>query len=312
MITTQNNNIYIVTYHYVREIKKSKFPNINGLEFKEFKKQINYFIKNFNILNNDQFCEVLINKNKISKKKSVLLTFDDGYYDHYKYVFPYLNEKKISGIFYPPINIIKNNSMLDVNKIHFILEREQNRKKILKMIFDLFKMYKKKKISIDFNKINFNNSWDDKDTILIKNLLQFYIPEPIKKKILNKIFERIVKKKIEQFSKKVYMNKSQIIEMHANSMTFGSHGCSHSWFEYLSAKKQNEEIKNSINYFKSIKVYDKNFSFCYPYGSYNQTSINLLKKNKVKFALTTINGPVNKANIKSNYILPRIDTNDFK
>ena len=170
----------------------------------------------------------------------------------------------------------------------------------------------KKKISIDFNKINFNNSWDDKDTILIKNLLQFYIPEPIKKKILNKIFERIVKKKIEQFSKKVYMNKSQIIEMHANSMTFGSHGCSHSWFEYLSAKKQNEEIKNSINYFKSIKVYDKNFSFCYPYGSYNQTSINLLKKNKVKFALTTINGPVNKANIKSNYILPRIDTNDFK
>ena len=147
MITTQNNNIYIVTYHYVREIKKSKFPNINGLEFKEFKKQINYFIKNFNILNNDQFCEVLINKNKISKKKSVLLTFDDGYYDHYKYVFPYLNEKKISGIFYPPINIIKNNSMLDVNKIHFILEREQNRKKILKMIFDLFKMYKKKNIN---------------------------------------------------------------------------------------------------------------------------------------------------------------------
>ena len=35
---------------------------------------------------------------------------------------------------------------LDVNKIHFILEKEQNRKKILKMIFDLFKRYRKKSL----------------------------------------------------------------------------------------------------------------------------------------------------------------------
>ena len=64
-------------------------------------------------------------------------------------------------------------------------------------------------------------------------------------------------------SKKIYLNRSQIMEMYKNSMTFGSHGCTHSWFEYLNAKKQNEEIKNSINYFKKIKVYNENFSFCY-------------------------------------------------
>ena len=45
MIKTNNNNIYIVMYHYVREIKNSKFPNLKGLEFEDFKKQINYFIK---------------------------------------------------------------------------------------------------------------------------------------------------------------------------------------------------------------------------------------------------------------------------
>ena len=58
-----------------------------------------------------------------------MLTFDDGFIDHYKYVFPHLLEKKIKACFYPPIQVIKNKTVLDVNKIHFILEKEQNRKK---------------------------------------------------------------------------------------------------------------------------------------------------------------------------------------
>ena len=77
MIKTENNKIYIVMYHYVREIKKSKYPNLKGLEYNEFKRQIDYFEKNFNILSNDQISEILVSK-KIPKKKSILLTFDDG------------------------------------------------------------------------------------------------------------------------------------------------------------------------------------------------------------------------------------------
>ena len=33
----------IIMYHYVRPIKKSKYPNINGLEISDFIKQLNYF-----------------------------------------------------------------------------------------------------------------------------------------------------------------------------------------------------------------------------------------------------------------------------
>ena len=72
------------------------------------------------------------------------------------------------------------------------------------------------------------------------------------------------------------------------------------------------QIKKSINYFKKIKVFDKNFSVCYPYGSYNSQTLNLLKKYKIKFALTIRVGPVNEKNIKKVYELPRFITNDFK
>ena len=120
-------------YHYIQESKKSSFPKLKSLEFSDFKNQINFFKSKANILNNDQFYEILKTK-KIPKKPSVILTFDDGYIDHYKYVFPLLRKNKISGFFYPPIKTIEKKEVLDVNKIHLILEKETNRKKILNLI----------------------------------------------------------------------------------------------------------------------------------------------------------------------------------
>ena len=188
-------------YHYVREIKKNKYLNLKGLEFNNFKKQINFFIKNFNVLTNDDFIEIIKTK-KIPKRKSILLTFDDGYIDHWKFVYPYLKEKKITGNFYPPIQVIKNNKVLDVNKIHFILEKEQNRQKILDLIFKFTKKYmNKNKEDLDIHRIQTNSRYDDKETILIKKLLQTYLPLKTREKIVNKIFTLILNNNEKTFSK---------------------------------------------------------------------------------------------------------------
>tara|TARA_A100001011_G_C14259721_1_gene821799 strand:- start:829 stop:1737 length:909 start_codon:yes stop_codon:yes gene_type:complete len=299
-------------YHYVREIKKSKFQNLKGLEFKDFKKQINFFIKHFNIISHNDLVEILQTK-KIPKKKSILLTFDDGYIDHWKYVFPYLREKRITGNFYPPVQVIKNNKVLDVNKIHFILEKELDRKKILKSIFKYTNKYlNKDEYSLNLNKIETKNRYDDKETVIIKRLLQTHLPLKIREKITNKLFNEIVSHSEESFSKKLYMDTKNIKEMFSNKMSFGSHGNNHYWWENLSNHDQERELKTSINFFKSIKVYDSNFSVCYPYGSYNLNTIKMIKKNNIKFALTTKVGSLNKKNIRYNFELPRHDTNDFK
>ena len=299
-------------YHYVREIKKSKFQNLKNLEFKDFKKQINFFIKHFNIISHNDLVEILQTK-KIPKKKSILLTFDDGYIDHWKYVFPYLREKKITGNFYPPVQVIKNNKVLDVNKIHFILEKELDRKKILKSIFKYTNKYlNKDENSLNLNKIETKNRYDDKETVIIKRLLQSHLPLKIREKITNKLFNEIVSHSEESFSKKLYMDTKNIKEMFSNKMSFGSHGNNHYWWENLSNHDQERELKTSINFFKSIKVYDSNFSVCYPYGSYNLNTIKMIKKNNIKFALTTRVGSLNKKNIRYNFELPRHDTNDFK
>ena len=54
-------------------------------------------------------------------KNSILLTFDDGFKDHFSYVFPILKKLNIQACFFPPSKPIEEFSVLDVHKINYIL-----------------------------------------------------------------------------------------------------------------------------------------------------------------------------------------------
>lgn len=109
--------MYVIMYHYVRNLQGSRYPQIKGLELQYFKQQISFLKEN-----QFQFVSLqdVMERRKLGKN-SVLLTFDDGYLDHYLNVFPILIENGISGLFSMPAKIIREKKVLDVNKIHFIL-----------------------------------------------------------------------------------------------------------------------------------------------------------------------------------------------
>ena len=107
-------------YHFVRDLENSKFPRINALLDNEFVEQINFLNKNFNIISIDQCIDTLKSDESLPEN-SCVLTFDDGYIDHFNVVFPVLKKLKIQGWFFPPAEAILKNKVLDVNKIHFIL-----------------------------------------------------------------------------------------------------------------------------------------------------------------------------------------------
>ena len=92
------NHIYISTYHFIRNSRDKFYKNINFLDYSKFKIQINYFKRMFNLINFEDTIEILNSKKKY-KKPFMLLTFYDGYSDHYKYVFPFLKKKKFKDCF---------------------------------------------------------------------------------------------------------------------------------------------------------------------------------------------------------------------
>lgn len=311
-----NSSISIVMYHYIKERKLTSFKNFKFLEYSDFQSQINFFEKNFNIISFDDFKSIIKNK-KFPKKPSILLTFDDGYSDHYQYVFPLLFKKKINACFFSPTSIFKKNYFLEVNKIHIILDKFQDKNKLLKLI-----LAELKKISdIDIDKLmtnlflevkNSTHRFDDKKTLIVKYLLQHSIPNKYRVKLVKKLFEIALLKSKETDIENFYINKKNFLEMAKNGMHFGSHGHSHLKFDKLNLAKAEKEIKDSLKNFDALGLSKKIETLCYPYGNYDRKTIGLLKKYNIKYGFTIRPGSILSESNISNYELPRYDTNDFK
>ena len=311
MINIKKNNIYFIMYHYIKNKKDNKFFNLNVMDDKLFEDQINFLKKKYNIIGNDDLCEILISK-KIPRKPSFILTFDDGYKDHFNYVFPFLMKHKLKAIFYPSSRIFEKKYLLDVNKIQLILGKAKDKNKLLKEIFDLIKVISgKNRNQLDLKKINLKSRYDSKEIILIKRLLQLHLNDKLRKKIINKLFNNYFNSKEIQYFDEFYINKKDALEMSNNGMSFGIHGYNHYWLNSLTYKQQESEINLSLNNLKTLKLFKPNLSICYPYGAYDKNTIKISNKFNFKFAVTTKPNSLNKFNLKKIYEIPRYDCNDL-
>ena len=113
------------------------------------------------------------------------------------------------------------------------MENQNDSNKILKYIFFyLDKFFRISPEKIDFKKLKLDNHVNDKETMIVKNLLQFYLQKKIRKKIINILFKKFVTSDEKAFSEKLY-EKKQIQTMMQNNMKFGVHGYEHLWLGNL-------------------------------------------------------------------------------
>lgn len=302
----------IIMYHFVRNLKHSMFPQIKGLDIRDFREQIAYLKKHYQFIRMEDLI-LSIEEDYPLPKKAVLLTFDDAYVDHYVHVFPILQENNIQGSFFPPAKAIIDHSVLDVNKIHFILASGE-KTKIIAAVYEQLDRYRNEfNLSSNhyyYRKLAQPGRFDGPEIVFIKRLLQKELKEGLRNIIVDKLFQDMVTNDEESFSRELYMNIDQIKCMKHNGMHIGSHGYKHYWLNTLTKSKQMEEVQKSCDFLNTIGVDSKNRTICYPYGGYNQSLIRILKKHDIKLGLTT---RVNIAEVskKSRYELPRLDTNDI-
>jgi len=305
------NNLTIVMYHYVRDLKNSRYPSIKGLDINLFKEQIKYMRKHYNIITMEEVIHSIDNQVKIPEK-SVLLTFDDAYSDHYNNVFPILEKYNLQGSFYVPSKAITEHVVLDVNKIHFILAAVEDKLDLVNDLKELVKVYQEEYQLEDFdyyyNKLAKPNAFDTKDVIFIKRLLQVELAEELRLKIVNSLFEKYLDISESAFSRELYMNEEQLKHMLQSGHHIGNHGHNHYWWNSLGKEEMNKELDLSINFLEKLGADVNNWTACYPYGSYDDQSIKMLEERGCKLALTTEDGVAN--TYKNNrFVMPRKDTN---
>lgn len=305
------NNLTIIMYHYVRPIMQSKYPNIKGLEFADFSFQLDFLSENYKFVTAEEVIYSIKNQKKLSEN-SCWLTFDDGYKDHYDYVFPELKKRGIQGSFFPPAHAIKNNEMLDVNCIHFILACQNDIKSLNEDLEnECYDRGISKKQFINLKK-NFyiSSRFDSADVRFFKNMLQHALPASVRKNVINKLFLKHVKQSPQEFSKKLYMTKDELNELIESNMFIGSHGSMHYWLDKLNKKNQELDIDESLEFLEDIGVKLSDWIMCYPYGGYNKNTLDLLNKKNCSVGLT-VKPEIANLTQHNNLELPRFDTNDF-
>ena len=305
-------NVSIVMYHYVRDIQRSKYPGIKGLEFEGFKRQLDYLEKNYNIVSAEDLIEFSVS-GKVLPSNACSLTFDDGYKDHIDFVLPELLKRNLQGSFFIPVKPVVERDMLDVNSIHFILATCSDYSMLVSELNSLCYSYG---ISADALNEYWNacvtpeERYDDEKVVYIKRMLQHGLPEEIRNNITRILFEKYVGETSRSFAEKLYLSIDDVKTLANAGMYVGSHGCKHTWLSTGTFEEQKNEIEVSLGFLEAVGARSDNWIMCYPYGDYNQDTLAILRSKKCAIGLTT-NVGVAELNTPRLLELSRFDTNDF-
>ena len=307
------SRLHVAMYHYTRELKYSRYPEIKGLDIRLFEEQIEFMKKNFNIVTMEQVIECWSSPNGSLPENALLLTFDDGYIDNFVGAFPVLKKHGVQGSFFIPGKTFHENVLLDVNKIHFTLA-SANDKELVKDLFYELDAQREKHPELESNEELFEkyavaNRFDTKETIFVKRILQTVIDENIRNEISSKLFRKYVGLPEDVFARELYMNRNQIKLMKDEGMFIGLHGYDHYWVGNLGK----EELKIDVD--KSLDVMDvfidkNSWVLNYPYGSYNKDVIEYISSKGCALGMTT-QVAIADSKLHSKYEIPRLDCNDF-
>lgn len=306
------SKLYIAMYHYTRDLKHSRYPEIKGMDISLFRQQIEYLKDNFSIVTMEQVLDVIGGTGKLPEQ-ALLLTFDDGYIDNYTFAFPVLSEFGVQGSFFIPGKTFVTHQLLDVNKIHYILASAN----ILELVEDVKRQmdyYRGQEFdyaSTDelFYEYATANRFDVKETIFVKRMLQTVLPERLRNIISSNLFGKYVGVTEEQLAYELYMSEDQIRTMKKHGMFIGIHGYDHYWLGNLPIEQMEQDISmalEALNEFIDRKQWVMNF----PYGNYSPDVLEYIKSKGACVGLTT---EVRVADLdKDNALtLPRLDCNDF-
>ena len=221
--------LIVPLYHLVTD---NPLPHIKHLykprSFKDFTKDVEFFMRNFKILTTGDFHSLINNAGSINRG-GFMLTFDDGLREIYEIVAPYLFRKGIPAIFFINNNFIGNKDMFYRFKASILIEEISKRpdNSITKKLSSLLKKN--------------NNTRKE----ICKEILKLGYED---REILDKI-AGILQIDFKQYlsDNKPYMDLEQIKELQRMGFIIGAHTQEHRSLAGLSSDEVINQVAKSMN-----------------------------------------------------------------
>lgn len=307
------NNITIVMYHYVRPLRGSRYPELKALELERFRGQLDFIQSHYQVVSMEEVIAAT-RGDRVLPDRALLLTFDDGYRDHYQHVLPQLVDRGLQGSFFPPVCAVREGRLLDVNKIHFILASGADPQRLIDEIFATLDAnraeYALPSNTKYFETYSKESRYDDPQVTFVKRVLQKGLPKSLREPLIDRLFHRFVSEDERDFAAELYMNSADLRELHSAGMFIGSHGDQHLWLNTLSVEQQRREIDASLNFLTELGVPTHDWVVCYPYGGYDNSLLEILRDRQCALGLTVEMGMADLTR-HDPLLLPRLDTNDL-
>ncbi|GAB2468044.1 polysaccharide deacetylase family protein [Jatrophihabitans fulvus] len=307
-------DLTIIMYHYVRDFARTRYPGIKGLDVAGFRRQLDHLQANFEIVRMEDVIAASRGEAQLPAA-AALLTFDDGYAEHYDTVFPILHRRGLQGSFFPPVSPVRDGVLLDVNRIHFILASTDSSADLADALDDEVRAagdeYELRSVEDYRAEWAHPFRWDTAETIYVKRMLQTALPERLRAEIAGRLFERFVGVDEATFAAEQYLTEDQARVMIADGMYFGSHGATHQWLNRVDRSTLLTEIDTSLQFLSGLGMpVDEHWVMCYPFGGHEPEVVEVLRERHCTIGLTT---EVATAVIGRHdpLLLPRYDTNDF-
>lgn len=303
----------IVMYHYVRDLSHSRYPAIKGRTLEAFDAQLDHIAARYTVCAMRDVVAAARGARALPAN-ACLLTFDDGFADHFTAVFPRLIARRFTGAFFPPVAAVDGHRVLDTHKVHFILATVRDTAKLAHQVLDMVDGMRGDHDlpprEALYGQLAHGSRFDPPEVIFVKRALQRALPEPVRAAIAAQLFADHVDVPEAVFARELYMDRAQLRCMISQGMEVGGHGAEHVWLDALSAGEQRSEIEGTRRFLDDLHgapVTD--WAMCYPFGSYDATTLALLRAAGCALGLTTRVAVAD--SLAQPLELPRLDTNDL-
>jgi peptidoglycan/xylan/chitin deacetylase (PgdA/CDA1 family) len=305
----------IVMYHYVRDLPRTRYPRIKGRTIEEFEGQLDYIQRHYTATTTRAVIEASRGGRPLPSN-ACLLTFDDGFLDHFTTVFPRLLARGLSGSFYPPAVVARGGRVLDVHKIHFILAATEDHATLATRVIELIDGRRRtadlpatEALKAEHWKAS---SYDGAETAFVKRVLQKGLPAETRSALVRLLFEQYVGVDEAVFARELYLDVPQLRTMLASGMEVGGHGAEHVWLNQLGVTEQRTEIAGTRAFLADVHGrVPVDWVMCYPYGAYDEVTLRLAAEAGAALGVTADAEKGLAWALDAPLRLPRLDTNDL-
>ena len=300
--------VTIVTYHFVRPAS-TRFPRFARLDPAAFREQLRYIRRHYTPIRLSDVAATIEGSTALPARPAVL-TFDDGYRDHYTTVFPLLTEHGMSATFFLPRSSLLDRRVLGANKVQFILAAAGDGESIVEAIERAIETSSTPETE---SVAEYRARWwapsrfDTAAVVYAKRMLQHGLPEQVRAPLLDTLFRRYVTDDEAAFAEELYLTVDEARRMRASGMEFGGHGDQHVPLPALGPDAQTREIDAAIETLDAIGVPRARFAYCYVKGEHDAASVAMLRERGCSIAVTTREG-LARPGVDDALTLPRIDT----